>query len=155
MSLPEKKLSASKESSPRAPAELAGPSLSDKIQATLVRQAFIVFLIAGVYFVWQQDSHVLAAASAVYGGAVACTMSLLLAWEVMWLSKNLRHRQHAHKALMFFSFAPRLVIVIAAFWLGVGMLGVLPAPMLVAFSASYIAFLLDFRGRKKPAAGEA
>ena len=155
MSLPEKKLSVSKESSPRASAESADPSLGDKIQATLVRQVFIVFLIAGVYFVWQQSDNVLAAVSAVYGGAVACMMSLLLAWEVMWLNKSLRHRQRMYKALMFFSFAPRLVIVIAAFGLGVAMLGVLPAPMLVAFSASYIAFLLDFRGRKKPVASKA
>ena len=125
--------------------------MRDKIQATLVRQIIIVGLIAAVYFVWQGDDHARAAVSAVYGGLTACMMSLLLALEVTWLNRRLRHKQRLYHVFMFLSFAPRLVIVIAAFWLGVSILNVMPAPMIIAFSASYIAFLLDFRGPRKPA----
>ena len=138
-------------SGPHVKAALKDVPLSERIQATLVRQIIIVGLIAAVYFVWQQSDGAWAAVSAIYGGAVACMMSLLLAAEVMWLSKNLRRKNRLYNAFMFFSFAPRLVIVIVAFWFGVGLLKVMPAPMIVAFSATYIAFLLDFRGKKKSA----
>ena len=125
--------------------------MDEKIRATLVRQIIIAFLVAGVYFVWPGDDRVWAAVSAIYGGLVACMMSLLLALEVMWFNAKLQRSRRLYRAFMFFSFAPRLLIVIAAFWLGVGVVQAVPGPMIVAFSASYIAFLLDFRGRKKPA----
>lgn len=78
-----------------------------------------------------------AAVAAIYGGLVALIMTLMLAWRI---GQAARSDQSLRWLVL--GAAERMIVVCIAFAVGIGVLGLLPAPMLVGFGAAELAYYL-------------
>lgn len=76
-----------------------------------------------------------AAVAAIYGGLVALVMTLMLAWRIGQAASS----QGALKWLMLGA-AERMIMVCVAFAIGIGVLGLVPVPMLVGFGVAELAY---------------
>lgn len=78
-----------------------------------------------------------AAVAAIFGGFVAIMMTLMLAWRIGQAARS----SHALRWLLLGA-AERAIAVCIAFAIGMGALGLLPIPMLIAFGAAELTYYL-------------
>ncbi len=75
--------------------------------------------------------------AALYGGAMALAVALLLAWRMSRAS-----RPHASAAGLYLGALERMVFVIAAFVVGVALLKLYPPALIVGFIGAEIAYYI-------------
>ena len=78
-----------------------------------------------------------AAVAAIYGGLVALIMTLMLAWRIGQASQSDRAMRW-----LVLGAAERMIMVCIAFAVGIGVLGLVPVPMLIGFGVSELAYYL-------------
>lgn len=76
-----------------------------------------------------------AAAAAIYGGLVALIMTLMLAWRISQASRS----SHAMRSLVLGA-GERMIVVCVAFAVGIGVLHLVPVPMLIGFGVAELAY---------------
>ena len=92
-------------------------------------------------FAWFQQLP--AALSSAFGAAVAVAMSVLLAFKIKRLDRRLQQNKAVGVGTVMIGLAPRLLLVLAAFWLGISILGLDPLPMTVAFALVHLGYLFN------------
>lgn len=78
-----------------------------------------------------------AAVAAVYGGIMALIMTLMLAWRIDQAS-----RSSTAMRWLVLGAVERMVVVCIAFAVGIGLLGLVPVPMLIGFGVAELAYYL-------------
>lgn len=78
------------------------------------------------------------AISGFYGGLAAMVLSWQLGSSVQRLDQRLRNKETVQSAVLALGFAPRLLLVLALFLLGIMQFGLHPLAMAIAFSATYV-----------------
>ena len=100
-------------------------------------------LIAAAVAAWLEGWHY--ALAAVYGGACAIVVMMWLAWRMAKLRERLRNNETITMATIVAGVAPRLLFVLAAFGIGIGLLKLQAMPLMVVFALGYLAYVLSFR----------
>ncbi len=72
------------------------------------------------------------------------TMSLLLAFKIQHLNRRLEQNKAVSVGTVMLGFAPRLLLILIFFWLGISILKLLPLPMVVAFALVHVGYLFRF-----------
>lgn len=84
-----------------------------------------------------------AAIPAAFGAAGAILMSLLLALKINRLNRRLEQRKAVSAGTVMLGFAPRLLLVLLLFWLGIVVLELAPLPMVASFALVHLGYLLN------------
>lgn len=90
----------------------------------------------GLVFLTVQDAWM--AGSAVYGGIIGILTSLLLAWRMAQAA-----RPGADLRALFFGAFERMVLVVAAFGVGIALIGLPPFAMIVGFASTQLAYYIS------------
>ena len=69
-------------------------------------------------------------------------MSAFLAWRMWRLDQRIAQGQKTVAAYMVFSVAPRFLLVMMWFWMGLVVFELPPVPMVAAFALAYMGYLL-------------
>lgn len=91
-----------------------------------------------------------AALSAAFGAAGAVAMTTLLALRIKRLDRRLEQNKAVSTGTVMLGFAPRLLLVLIVFWLGISILDLAPLPMVVAFALVHLGYLFNFMKLKTP-----
>jgi ATP synthase protein I len=103
-------------------------------------QAIVAVLAAGVgYF----SDGVPAALAALFGAAIALSNSLLLTWRMRQGKRHLHADVQRHLRTFYFSTIERYVVVGGLLAIGIGALQLSPLPLLVAFIAGQMAWMIS------------
>ena len=113
-----------------------------RINKVLIWQFAITIAIVGILYAGFGSEFALAA---LYGGASASVMSILLKAMVESMSDRLAHAQQVNKGIWMLLFIPRLILVVAFFSYGIGLLRLEPLPMVVTFSVVYLVYWMDWK----------
>ncbi len=104
----------------------------------LITQVFVVFIVAVVY------AGLVGAASAlgaVFGGCIAVANGLLLCWRLHRGGKHPHGDPGRHLRSFFASAMERFVVVVVLFAIGMGVLKLVPLPLLLGFIAGQVALV--------------
>lgn len=104
----------------------------------------IAAVATAAFALWRDER---AAFGAAYGGVAAVAISALLGMKIARWNDKITSGEAPHMASLALGFAPRFAAVLVAFWCGIGLLALPPAPMITAFAATYLAYLAGFAGR--------
>jgi ATP synthase protein I len=116
----------------------AGSVLSHGIRRTLLAQGVLVLVVGVAYLFLRGGFH---AASAVYGGGVALLITGLLGWRVQRAS-DLGARDSARgTALLYWGAVERMVVLLVALGVGMGVLKLDPLAMVIAFAVAQVGYL--------------
>ena len=113
-----------------------------RINKVLIWQFAITIAIVGILYAGFSSEFALAA---LYGGASASVMSILLKAMIESMSDRLARAQQLNKGLWMLLFIPRLILVVAFFSYGIGLLRLEPLPMVVTFSVVYLVYWMDWK----------
>lgn len=113
----------------------------NRINRVLVWQLIATLFIGGVLYVWLGFAE---AQAGLFGGFAALLLSFLLALMVRRVEKRFERNKKVNKGLLTLFFAPRLVLTLAFFALGIGTFGLKPLPMVVAFALVYLVYWIDW-----------
>ena len=133
---------------------MAVGTLRRTVRAVFLSQLFIAVPVAGGAW-WLQGAP--GAWAALYGGACAIVMTVLLGRKIQKLDRRLKQHSEEEGNIGFapvaVGFIPRFLFVLAAFAAGIGWLELLPMPLLVSYAAVHLAYLFSLRpvaARTKP-----
>ena len=118
-----------------------GGLLGVGLRAVLAQQALIAAAAVIGFALLQSPA---AALSAAFGAAGAVAMSALLALRIRHLNRRLEQNKAVSIGTVMLGFAPRLLLVLILFWLGISVLGLAPLPMVVAFALVHLGYLANF-----------
>ena len=113
-----------------------------RINKVLIWQFIITIAIGGILYASFGSETALAA---LFGGASAAVMSILLKAMVESMSSQLARAQRVNKGIWMLLFIPRLILVVAFFSYGIGLLRLEPLPMVVTFSVVYLVYWMDWK----------
>ena len=113
------------------------------------RQVAVALIMAGGFLFLQGAAPTQQALAALYGGSVSILLSLLLTVQLRRLDKRLESKQMVTTALLLVGIAPRMILTLAAFVLGIAALQLPPLPMLAAFVVCYLAYWMSLREARK------
>jgi len=108
------------------------------VHNTLIIQVFLVFVVAAIY---AGLVGVASAFGAVFGGCISITNSLLLFWR---LNRGGKHPSGDPGRYLgsFFAFAiERFLVVAVLFAIGMGVLKLVPLPLMLGFIAGQVALV--------------
>ena len=113
-----------------------------RINKVLIWQFAITIAIVGILYLGVGLEPALAA---LYGGASASVMSLLLKAMVKSMEARLAGDQPVYKGLWMLLFIPRMILVLVFFAYGIGFLKLQPLPMVITFSLVYLVYWMDWK----------
>jgi len=102
----------------------------------------ITVAIGGILYVFLGTAP---AQAGLFGGAAALLMSLFLKWLVVWLERQMASNRQVNRSLLALFFIPRLILVLAFFSFGIGVLHLAPLPMVATFAVVYMVYWLDWK----------
>lgn len=105
----------------------------------LVIQAILVLLGVAVSFFYLADEGILPAA---YGGAVAIANTILLSRRLDSAGEMAKENPEGGVLTLYLGVIQRFVFVLVMFGVGMGVLKLLPPPMLGTFAVAQLAFML-------------
>ena len=91
------------------------------------------------------------ALSALFGGAISISVSLLLRRGVLKATEIARSDPKKSMMVLYFGALQRFVLVLALFGLGLGLFGLGPLAMIIGFGATQVAYAVAMRLSAKPA----
>ncbi len=92
-----------------------------------------------------------AAVSAFFGGFIGLTISLLLRRGVLKANEVAQEDPKRGMIVLYVGAVQRFVVVLALFGLGLGMLGMLPLPVVVGFGCAQLAYAVVMKKSARPA----
>ena len=110
------------------------------LRAVLAQQALIAAVSIAGYALLQDQA---AAQASAFGAVAALVMSALLAFKIKHLNKRLGQNKVVSVGTVMLGFAPRLLLVLVFFWLGLSILGFAPLPMIVTFALVHLGYLFN------------
>ncbi len=110
------------------------------MRTTLSIQALIAVLAAGGGFLY---GGLPAAYAALFGAGIALVNALLLTWRLYRGKRQLHADVHRHLRSFYFSTLERFVVVGCLLAVGLGALQLPPLPLLAAFIAGQMAWLVS------------
>ena len=113
------------------------------------RQVAVALVMAGGFWFLHGAAPGQQAMAALYGGLVSILLSLLLTVQLRRIDKRLESKQMISTALLLAGIAPRMILTLAAFVLGIAALRLPPLPMLAAFIVCYLAYWLSLREARR------
>ena len=113
-----------------------------RINKVLIWQFIITLAIGGIIYVWLGAEH---AQAAIFGGFSATVLSILLKAMVKILGNQLANNKQVNKGILMLLFIPRLILVIAFFSYGIGILHLDPIPMVATFALVYLVYWMDWK----------
>ena len=105
----------------------------------LVIQAILVVLGVAVSFFYLAEEGILPAA---YGGAVAIANTILLSRRLVSAGEMAKENPEGGVLTLYLGVIQRFVFVLVMFGVGMGVLKLLPPPMLGTFAVAQLAFML-------------
>ena len=105
----------------------------------LVIQAILVLLGVAVSFYYLADEGILPAA---YGGAVAIANTILLSHRLESAGGMAKDNPEGGVLTLYLGVVQRFIFVLVMFGVGMGVLKLLPPPMLGTFAVAQLAFML-------------
>jgi ATP synthase protein I len=121
------------------------------MRSLLIIQASLVLIGIAVSFYYLADDGMLAAA---YGGAVAIANTILLSRRLDAAGEMAEDNPEGGVLALYLGVVQRFVFVLVMFGVGMGVLKLLPPPMLGTFAIAQLAFML-FGSKKAKTAGSA
>ncbi len=118
------------------------------MRSLLIIQASLVLIGIAVSFYYLADDGMLAAA---YGGAVAIANTILLSRRLDSAGEMAKDNPEGGVLALYLGVVQRFVFVLVMFGVGMGVLKLLPPPMLGTFAIAQLAFML-FGSKKTKAA---
>lgn len=113
------------------------------VKTVFLSQLVITAVVAGG--AWQTGGTEFAVA-ALYGGGCAIAMMMLLGLKIRNLEQNAERKEINNGVLLLaVGFVPRFLLVLAAFAVGIGALGLRPEPLLISYAIVHLAYLLILR----------
>ncbi|PID33820.1 MAG: hypothetical protein CR955_00780 [Thiotrichales bacterium] len=109
------------------------------MRSLLVIQAILVLLGVAVSFFYLADEGILPAA---YGGAVAIANTILLSRRLDSAGEMAKENPEGGVLTLYLGVIQRFVFVLVMFGVGMGVLKLLPPPMLGTFAIAQLAFML-------------
>jgi len=103
-------------------------------------QAFMVVAAAGIGYLY---GGLAAAQGALFGAGIALSNTLLLAWRMRRGQRHLHADAQRHLRSFYFSTLERFVVVGSLLAIGIGALQLSPLPLLVAFVAGQMAWMIS------------
>ncbi len=70
-------------------------------------------------------------------------MSALLAFKIKHLNRRLKQKKVVSVGTIMLGFAPRLLLVLIFFWLGISVFSLAPLPMVVTFALVHFGYLFN------------
>jgi len=116
----------------------AAKLLRDEMRRVIIAQGLLVAATAALFGYWQGGTAMLAA---LYGGAIACLNTLLMARRVGRSAEAARPDQGQGTIHLYLGILQRFGIALAGFALGIGWLQLPPLPQLAAFAAAQFGYL--------------
>ncbi len=120
------------------------------MRSLLIIQAFLVLIGIAVSFYYLAEDGVLAAA---YGGAVAIANTILLSRRLDSAGEMAEDNPEGGVLALYLGVVQRFVFVLVMFGVGMGVLKLLPPPMLGTFAIAQLAFMLFGSRKAKTAEG--
>lgn len=110
--------------------------MSSALRNVVIAQVFLIAAVAIAAFIWRGQEW---AVSALFGGAIVLVNSFLLALRV----KRADRLEGGSVALtMYAGAAQRFVVTLVGFGIGMGLLKLAPLPMLIAFAAAQLGYMI-------------
>ncbi len=116
------------------------------MRSLFIIQALLVAAVAGYFAI--DDTG--AAGAALYGGAIALSNSMLLAWRVARATANLKRDAKRDVASLYLGAVQRFLFTLVAMVVGMGFLKLDPIALLIAFGVAQVAFF--FAASPRPGA---
>lgn len=113
-----------------------------RINKVLIWQFFITIAVGGILYAGFGSEP---AQAALFGGASASVMSILLKVMVETMGHQLASDRKMNKGVWMMLFIPRLVLVAAFFSYGIGVLKLEPLPMVATFALVYSVYWMDWK----------
>lgn len=113
------------------------------------RQVAAALIVAGGFVFFEGTSSAQQALGALYGGLVSILLSLLLTVQLRRLNKRLESKEMITTGLLLVGIAPRMILTLAAFVLGIAALRLPPLPMLATFVVCYLAYWMSLREARR------
>lgn len=83
-----------------------------------------------------------AAASAAYGGGIAVINGLLLVRRIFHANEVSKQDANSGATVLFIGIIERILVTLVGLGVGMGLLKLAPLPMIVAFAAAQVAFMI-------------
>ena len=122
-------------------------SVSGYARKLLRLQLSVSLVAAAGYFSF---TGLLAGLSALYGGAVAMLLSLMLYWDVQRAEREVRSHRTKSMSVLYVGAVQRFVMSMVLFVLGFGVLKLEPLAVCPGFALAQIAYLLLARQQRDP-----
>ncbi len=122
------------------------------MRSLLIIQASLVIIGIAVSFYYLANDGILPAA---YGGAVAIANTILLSRRLDSAGEMAKENPEGGVLTLYLGVIQRFVFVLVMFGIGMGVLKLLPPPMLGTFAAAQLAYMLFGSKQTKIAAEEA
>ena len=114
--------------------------LGTGFRTVLMHQVLIAAVVV-VGFALLQD--LLAAVSSAFGAVAAIVMSALLAFKIKCLDRRLKQNKAVSVGTVMLGFAPRLLLILIIFLVGIQVFRLSPLPMVVAFALVHFGYLFN------------
>jgi ATP synthase protein I len=111
-------------------------SLLSRLRRLLITQLALLSVVAAFYFALKGGAE---AAAAAFGGAIAFANSCLLAWRARQTEKGRALNAHQSMRVLIRTVIERYLLVGLMFALGMGVLKLLPLPLMVGFAVGLTA----------------
>ena len=113
-----------------------------RIDKILIWQFIITIAISSIVYAGFGSEP---AQAALFGGASASVMSILLKAMVESMGHQLARSQKVNKGVWILLFIPRLILVMVFFAYGIGLLKLDPIPMVGTFALVYLVYWMDWK----------
>lgn len=110
------------------------------MRTILIAQVFIVFVASGAGYIY---GGMPAATAALFGAGIALSNTGLLVWRLHRGKRQLHADAQRHLRSFYFSTVERFVVVGSLLAIGIGALQLAPQPLLVAFIAGQVAWMIS------------
>ncbi|KAA3628160.1 MAG: ATP synthase subunit I [Proteobacteria bacterium] len=111
-------------------------ALQSRLRRLLLTQLVLLGVVATIYFALKGVAE---AAAAAYGGGIACANSGLLAWRATQTAKGKVLNAHQSMRVLIRTVIERYLLVGMLFALGMGVLKLMPLPLMVGFAVGLMA----------------
>ncbi len=115
-------------------------TLNVGLRRVLAQQALIAAATIAGFALFKDPAAALPSA---FGAAGAVMMTTLLALRIKRLNRRLEQNKAVSTGTVMLGFAPRLLLVLILFWLGISILDLAPLPMVIAFALVHLGYLLN------------
>lgn len=122
----------------------AEPELAEQARGVISKQLAAGVVVAGLFLVLQGTWP---AVSALYGGVVSVSLSLLLLWGVTRASKVAATDPRKSMTILYVGAVQRFVAVLALLALGLALFKLDPLAVLIGFGVAQVSYLVTSRGK--------